>query len=302
MNQLDSLIARLPEPYRSWLLHSRPQLTHATELRFHAGRHVAVSCGGGIVFVDEQGISTAPRADTAVVEQRALVEIVSALCEYSVFSHSESLREGFLTIAGGHRVGVCASVNRQGAADLGSVSSVNIRVANERIGCASNLIQVLGTAPRSVLLCGPPLSGKTTVLRDFARQVSDAPHYRKCTVIDERGELAAMYGGLSPFQLGECTDVLDRFSRRKAFDVALRTLSPDIIVCDELGAQEDCALLVACGRSGVRLASSVHASNLTELRAKSGVWQAVESGLFDAVVFLHGAPRIGEIKKIYEVV
>ncbi len=303
MNQIDGLIEQMPQPCQDWLAACRPALEQAAELRFRTGRHITAVCRDKLLFIGREGAQPSPGAGMPVVSREMLAEIVSALCEFSVYTHSESLRAGYLTIKGGHRIGLCAAMSPNGGAALDSISSINLRIANERIGCGEALAEIAaGRGLRSVLLCGPPLSGKTTVLRDCVRSLSDAPRYIQCALLDERGELAAMHGGRSPFRLGECTDVLERMDRRRAFEHALRTLSPQLIACDELGGAADLELLADCARSGVRVAATAHAASLADLKRRAGLWRTVEAGLFDSVVFLSPPPQIGALAGQYRVV
>ncbi|MEG2258616.1 MAG: hypothetical protein RSB78_00350 [Oscillospiraceae bacterium] len=304
MNGLKCIIDKLPSKYRRCFEKSGSgSLNSITEIRFRVLRPCVLSTRRELLFLSERGLSPILTADCVVTGTDEISDIISRLCEYSVFSHTESISQGYITILGGHRVGICGSMNSNGKIDIGSISSINIRVANEVHGCAARIFeQTQQNGLSSVLLAGSPLCGKTTLARDFARIISGEPHYKKCTIIDERGEIAAVHGGIPSFDIGVCSDVIDRFDRKSGFEIALRTLSPQVVVCDEIGLWEDFGHFVACEKSGVKLVATAHAGNLNELKKKENIWQAIESGIFDYVVCLQPYPNTGIIKNIYKVV
>lgn len=191
------------------------------------------------------------------------------LCRNSVHSFAREIAEGYITLPGGHRVGFCgtASVQEGRITALRDISSLNIRFAREVRGCAEELCRrVFSDGLCSVIVCGKPLSGKTTVLRDMARILGEK--HRVC-VVDSRGELAGVHGGIPALDVGENTDVLNGYTKSDGIMCALRSLSPEIIICDEIGNDADAVR--QCMECGVKLAVSAHAGSIEELKRRPGL-------------------------------
>ncbi len=207
----------------------------------------------------------------AVVAGEELQDAFRRLCEYSVYRRQGEINQGYVTVAGGHRVGVCGTaVTKSGAVvTLTDITSVNIRVAREVTGCSCEYFERVGLA--SCLIVGKPCSGKTTLLRDIARELSTT-YERKVTVIDERGELAV--GG---FDLGLC-DVYTGFSKAKAIVCAVRSMSPDYILCDELTGEDE-QLVLTCLHYGVKVIATLHGESTDSRNAA----KLMVSGAFETM-------------------
>ena len=191
-----------------------------------------------------------------------------------------------MTIRGGHRAGICGTAVYKDHAltNIRDVSSVNIRVARQVDGAADQLLKNLGTNFKGLLLCGAPACGKTTVLRDLARQLTDNSQKKVC-VIDERGELAGTYAGVCQNNLGQ-SDILNGYTKGEGIMQALRCLSPDVIICDEAGGREDVQAIAQGVNAGVSIVASIHAATPQELLARS------QGKIFK------GRQQPGEIKEI----
>ena len=279
---LRAALAQVPEDVR----------TRTTEIRMRAGGTVALTLPEGPMRLD------GPR-----LTGEDLNQVLRSLCGYSVHSYTEDIARGYLTLPGGHRAGVCgtAALERGAVSAVREISSVNLRIAREVPGAAAELCRKLyanGQLP-GVLIAGAPGSGKTTLLRDLARGLSDT-YSRRVAVVDERGELAGARGGEPNCHVGANTDVLTGYPKGEGIMLALRALSPEVIVCDELGGEADAAALEAALHGGVSFAATVHAGSAQQALRRPVVKRLLGSGAFDWLVQLEGAGRPCKIAELVD--
>ncbi|MCY0877718.1 MAG: stage III sporulation protein AA [Firmicutes bacterium] len=288
----------LPNPWRLAVDEvARTRFTTLEEIRFRIGRPAHLYGAGW-----NQPLRHASLPET--VSSAELDRIVGVLTDHSVYARVEELCQGYLTLPGGHRVGIAGRAVSDGGrvATVRQITSLNLRVARAVKGPGEALYQRLTANERplgSYLIASPPRGGKTTLLRDLVRVLGDGGW--RIVVVDERSELAG-FGGTGHsgfgFDLGYHTDVLDGWPKPEGIQVALRTLGPEVIAVDELGAMQDYAAVWQARYSGVRVIATVHARSLDELRYRKdfiGLWEA---GGFDAVVFLSADPRPGTLQQI----
>ena len=281
-------LARLPDDLRA----------RATEIRMRAGGPLTLTLPEGPM----------PLMDCPRLTGAQLARILRALCEYSVHSYTEDIARGYVTLPGGHRAGVCgtAVTERVNAAVGGvvtavrDISSINLRVAREVHGAAGELFARLyqnGGLP-GLLISGPPGSGKTTLLRDLARRLSDVSR-RRLAIIDERGELAGAREGTPCCAVGANTDVLTGYPKGEGILLAIRSLAPEIILCDELGGESDALALEAGFRTGVRFVATLHAGSADEALARPVARRLLTCGAFDYLAHLEFPCKIAEIRDLH---
>ena len=226
--------------------------------------------------------------------QEDINECFLELCRNSVHSFAREIAEGYITLPGGGRVGFCGTAVIQDGrlTALRDISSLNIRFPRQVKGCAETLCRrAFAGGLCSLILCGKPLSGKTTVLRDMARILGKS---HRVAVVDSRGELAGVHGGVPTLDVGENTDVLNGYSKSDGIMCALRSLSPEIIICDEIG--DDAESVRQCMSCGVKLAVSAHAGSIAELKRRPSL-----AGLlpfFDKAALLGQLGRLTEIAEL----
>lgn len=231
-------------------------------------------------------------------------ETFEKICGYSVYSHQSELARGFVTLPGGHRAGICgeAALDKSGRRTVRYISSVNLRVASEHIGCSREITAALfHDGLCGALIAGPPCSGKTTLLRDMARLLSSEPYGKKVAVVDERGEMAAMYRGEPRNRIGTFCDVLSGYPKGEGIGMAVRTLSPDIIVCDEIGGEGEAQAVSEGVNAGVAILASIHARDGEELKRKRAYQILSATGAFAKIVFLKGGDSRCEVDRVEEV-
>lgn len=200
------------------------------------------------------------------ISAEKIAECFAEICRYSVYSFESEIAQGFITLDGGHRVGICgtAVIKNGKIASIKDISGLNIRIARQRLGCADELYErVFSRGLHSLMLGGKPLSGKTTMLRDLARILGER---HRVVLIDTRGELSASVRGTPSFDIGLNTDALCGIEKSDGIMLALRTLSPEIIICDEIGSDgEAIEQAMFCG---VRIVASAHADSIEQLKKR----------------------------------
>ena len=289
-----------PQLYELILRHSRTLSDDAREIRLRLNQPVSVAGAKGAWFFTRGGdLANDYSLDSRCCSRRELDETFQRMCSYSVYARQRELNQGFLTLKGGHRAGVSGTaVTELGqVVNVRQITSVSIRVARELPNCADSLLKSIDCT-RGLLIAGAPCSGKTTLLRDIARQISLKENL-KVSVIDERGELAAKSGGEPQNDLGLC-DVFDGYPKSVGIGQAVRTMSPDVVVCDEVGTAEDVRALMLCARSGVSVIASVHAGSREDLLRQPRLRSALSTGVFPAVALLSGRSRAGETAALWK--
>ncbi|MCL2019290.1 MAG: stage III sporulation protein AA [Oscillospiraceae bacterium] len=271
--------------FKDKLLELEPRIREgAREIRLRAGQPLSVELINDRIFIN------------AVVTFDDLKNLIELFCDYSVHSYTRQLSQGFITLRGGHRAGFCGTaVTEDGTVKaIRDITSINLRIARQFKGCSDELFGALPTRDiKSLLIIGRPVSAKTTILRDFAGNLSRAGF--KVAVIDERGELSAKHAGLINADLGANTDVLDCFPKRAGFITALRALSPDFIICDEIA--DDGADVSECLNSGVGVVMTAHCGSLEEAlcsRLLSGIIECT-----NYIALLGTGREIGRLKGLW---
>ena len=300
INSMDHIRERLPDRIRIPLERAKSAFEDkVTEIVLRTDAPVCIYERKRLFFITENGYLT----DSVYAEHllkassKEMEQTVLRLCDYSVYAFQNEINSGFITIEGGVRVGLCgkAVINHGEITNVRDISTLSFRVARDVSGCATSLLQKLDPLG-GVLICGIPGSGKTTLIRDLARQLSC--RYR-VSVLDERGELSASYRGKAGFSLGLC-DVYHSYPKGIAANCAIRSMAPEIIVCDEMGDQSDVDLLLYSMRCGVAFIATSHASSMQDLRRREITSKMINTGAFRYIVFLSADGEVGKLEKIYE--
>ena len=251
-----------------------PYAAEIEEIRLRCGQAVYVAVHG-----QERCL------EGAIVTGNWLENVIARATGHAVFSAQHMLKSGFITISGGHRIGICGTAVYQSGELSGfqELSSVNLRVARQIKGIASKAADALWLHPRSTLIIGVPGVGKTTLLRDLIRQLSDRFSFR-IGVADERMELGACCNGMPQFDLGKHTDVLSGVKKETAVELLLRTMSPQWIAVDEITAAGDIEAMVRGSYCGVSFLATAHAGSRDELRQREVYRKLLSCGIFQNLV------------------
>lgn len=238
------------------------------EIRVRTNAPLCAYTEKGFFYLSEQGEYTRSVNDALYLVPEDVEQWLQHLCRHSLYAYKEEVAQGYITVEGGHRIGIVGQVvtGKQGIEDMKYISSMNIRISHEAIGCAEALLPFLYQNGKvcSTLIVSPPMCGKTTLLRDLIRCVSNGiydgcPH--KIGVTDERGELAASYMGCAGNDLGFHTDVLTNTGKSDGIIRLLRSMSPEVIAMDELGKGEDMAAIKKAFAYGCSIFATVHGKN-----------------------------------------
>ncbi|MGL5575766.1 MAG: stage III sporulation protein AA [Sarcina sp.] len=245
-----------------------------------------------------------------VVTNEDIKMIIQKISNYSLYAVEEEVRQGYITIEGGHRIGLagqCVIENKM-IKTIKHISSLNIRVAREIIGCSNKVMKhiVLNGRIENTLIISPPRCGKTTLLRDISRNISDgysplSLKGKRVVIIDERSEIASCYRGVPQMKVGERTDVYDNCLKDEGLMMAIRTMSPDVIVCDEIGSESDIEGIVMAYNSGVNIICTLHGNDIEDLYKREVFRNILDQGLIKKVIVLSAKNGAGSIEAVYDV-
>ncbi|GEO25797.1 stage III sporulation protein AA [Alicyclobacillus acidoterrestris] len=282
------------------------------EIRLRVGQPLELCGQTGSAFLHSVSGTTSIVADGVIVTGAHIKHVLAQITQFSMYAVEEELRRGFITIPGGHRVGVAGHVVTDSSGQVKSIraiASLNIRVAHAFPGVATRLRNALyrkqDGRPYSVLIISPPQCGKTTLVRDIARQWSENKLVRrtvpaKVAIVDERSEIAGCIEGVPQFAVGPRTDVLDGCPKAQGMLMAIRSLSPDIVVTDEIGRSEDVTAILEATHAGVSVITTAHALRVEDWRMRPNMETLFQSKAFDRYILLSRRRGPGTIEAVLD--
>lgn len=304
-------VLRFFPPSLQALLTPLPVWDEVEEIRLKVGRPLLLRLVRGETFVTARGSLTEQATEAYRVSAAEVSRIINLACGASLYAFEEEVRNGYITLEGGHRLGLAGRAVVEGGSirTLRHISGLNFRVAREVRGSAAALLPfVLRDSPPRVchtLIVSPPRCGKTTVLRDLVRQLANGvPElgFPGVTVglVDERSEVAACYQGVPQFDVGVRTDVLDACPKAAGIRMLVRAFGPEVVAVDEIGRAEDARAIEDALNAGVKVVATAHAGSLEELRRRPFFRHLFALGVVERFVFLRRGVKPGEVAAVLD--
>lgn len=242
-----------------------------------------------------------------IVTREELQETLEYCSNYSLYAYETEMRQGFLTMEGGHRIGLSGKVVIENGKvkNFQYISSINIRICHEVKGCANQILPLMieNNQVKPALILSPPGLGKTTMLRDLIRQISDGNEYlpgQTVCVVDERSEIGGCYQGIPQNDVGKRTDILDNCPKVEGMLIMIRSMSPQVLAVDEIGTSQDVDAISNAMRCGVTILATAHADSLEELREKAGLKELYENRCFKRYIVLGKDGKTGTIHNVFD--
>lgn len=280
------------------------------EIRLRIDSPIFIKSISGDYFLDKDRKSKKVVNDFYKIKKRDIDETVSNLTLNSIHAFEKEMKSGFITIEGGHRVGFGGDCiyDMDKFKGYKNITSLNIRISKEFKGCSERYLKHFiknSDEIYNTLILGPPLSGKTTFIRDLSKNLSNGflnPPFNGCdvTIIDERGEISSVYNGVAQTDVGVRTDILAYCMKTEGFLMSIRSLSPKIIICDELGSKDDFEIIQYALKSGVNIISTAHGSSIEDVKKNIYLKDIFENKFFDRIVILKDRKNPSSVKEIYD--
>lgn len=293
-------------PLRKLLKACQLDFSKLQEIRLRIGAPFLVVYDGREHFVDSRGGLSLDDSRSVMVSREQLRETMEYISNYSMYAFEEELRQGYITVQGGHRVGVAGKMiwEKQGAKNMKHISFLNIRLAHEVIGCSDRILPYVMQEGRlfHTLIISPPRCGKTTLLRDLIRQLSDGGKgFAGMTVgvVDERSELGACYLGVPQNDLGCRTDILDGCPKVQGMMMLVRSMAPQVIAVDEVGSREDVEAMEYVMNCGIYLLATVHGNSIDDIKNKPVLGRLIRERVFERYILMTPG-RVGQIGSVFD--
>lgn len=300
-NQKKQIIRVLSESVQKIIEQERMDFSELQEIRLRIGQPVTV------LYQNEELILPTMYSEKKRLGKQEMKETIEHISNYSLYAYEHELKQGFITIEGGHRVGMAGQVIMEGGKikKMKYISSINIRVSHEVLDCANKIFPYITYNKQMyhTLIISPPRCGKTTLLRDVIRQISDGNRWIKgCTVgvVDERSELGGCYLGVIQNNLGMRTDILDRCPKADGMIMLIRSMAPQVVAVDEIGAKEDVHAIEYAMHCGCKMLATAHGDSMEEICKKPIFEKLIREKRFERYVILSNRYRLGGIEAVYD--
>lgn len=309
MKTKDELLKIFSMKLRTILSKLRIDFDALQEIRLRINCPLIINYNNKEYFVSENASLVSNPSHGVMITKNEIKETMEYISNYSLYAFEEEIRQGFITINGGHRIGITGKTIIQDDSIKGMkhISYINVRLAHQVRGCGDTILPYLINHQNQgiyhTLIISPPKCGKTTLLRDIIRQISDGSSYLEgmnVGVVDERSEIGACYMGVPQNDLGIRTDILDCCPKAKGMMMLIRSMSPQVIAVDEIGSKEDLEAIDHVISCGCKLIATVHGSTIEDVRSKPILGELLQKKLFERYVILNNITRIGHLEGVYD--
>jgi len=309
MNKFDELLKIFSIKLRTVLSKLNIDFYHLQEIRLRINAPLIIIYDNRELFVTGDAELVKSHLQAIIITKNEIRETMEYISNYSLYAFEDEIKQGFITISGGHRIGIAGKTILENDMIKGMkhISFINIRLAHQVKGCADTVLPYLindkANGIYHTLIISPPRCGKTTLLRDVIRQFSDGSSYlpgMSIGVVDERSEIGACYMGIPQNELGIRTDILDCCPKAKGMMMLIRSMSPQIIAVDEVGSKEDLEAIDYVISCGCKLIATVHGSSIEDIKSKPILSELMKKKLFERYVILSNLSSIGHLEEIYD--
>ncbi|MDY3250165.1 MAG: stage III sporulation protein AA [Candidatus Choladocola sp.] len=277
------------------------------EIRMRANNPLLLLYDGKEYTLTEHGELTEDTGEGCIVSKEELNETLEYISGYSLYAFDEEMKQGYITVPGGHRIGLAGKIVMDGKKIqcIRHISFINIRLSHQILGCADEVMPYIVRNQEicHVLVISPPRCGKTTLLRDMIRQISNGSAFapgKTVGVVDERSEIGGSYLGIPQNDLGIRTDLLDCCTKSEGMMMLLRSMSPQVIAVDELGNSEDGDAVESVFHCGCKLIATVHGNSVDDIKKKPLLHKLVREHMFERYIVLWGREKVGKVKEIFD--
>ena len=286
------------------------RLPQIEEIRLRSQKPLVLNCGLHNMYINQKTLSLQENLnDCAISTCEDIKETFELITMNSVYAFQQDIKNGFITLPGGHRVGICgkAIYDDNQIKNIRDVSAMNFRISRQVKGCSNKLINWIlykKSSLLNVLIISPPQCGKTTILTDLALNLSNGIESMfsgfKVGIVDERSEIAACLNGVPQKDVGINTDVLDGCPKSLGMNLLIRSMSPDVIITDEIGSNGDKNAILSVVNAGVKIISTAHGYNLSELKSRKEVLDILQAGIFDRYIVLSRKEGPGTLEEVID--
>lgn len=298
--QIKLPLSKIPKDYKEGV----------EEIRLRVNSPLNIYYKGKDYFVTKEGLVLLNPNEGLRISLDEIYKTFQLATNYSIYALSDEIKNGFVTIRGGHRVGIGGKIiyGNSGIESIKDISSLNFRIARQKIGISNHIVPKLLDEKgnfHNTMIISPPQCGKTTLLRDVVRNLSNGNHekrYRgfKIGVVDERSEIAGIYNGIPQKDIGIRTDILDGCLKSQGIMMLIRAMSPEIIAVDEIGRIEDAKAIDEALRAGIKLIATVHGTGIADIRMRNGLKSLFKEKVFKRFIVLDNSLGVGTIRELID--